>query len=457
MGQSSRQRLRIWIIILIFLLAIPVQAVEKQQIVLQPFSLEANRLTLQWWIEGLRGQTVTSANLLVDGSIATTQSQLEPARGQAVCYMLMVDTSKSMVTEGTKGKSVTSGEIIDLLKAVLEEKPDQHSIGLMTFSQQANILVQPTQDKTTLLQALVTIKFSQSRTELFRFIENGVDALRQCPQAYRKVLLLVSDGIAEDQSFDKNDAVQFARKYSTSIYSFVIKDSLSLQNLIYLAEKTGGWGSEPADHSPQNRTKAVTRLYADSNNGGTLQAILPQGRPIQNMQLHVMLSDGESLTANLPPISIPVQSISGWKKKLSEWFPWLTLNQLNYFLWGLGLSLLLLLSWLAYRTSRPHYSLTEISRNPVGFIVHHGQSYSVLPGINSIGFLPTNDIIIDDDTVGRTHATLHYRGEGDVVLTDLNSLNGCWVNGNRIQHPTCIQDGDRIAFGEWQAFFQKSR
>ncbi len=73
MGQSSRQRLRIWIIILIFLLAIPVQAVEKQQIVLQPFSLEANRLTLQWWIEGLRGQTVTSANLLVDGSIATTQ------------------------------------------------------------------------------------------------------------------------------------------------------------------------------------------------------------------------------------------------------------------------------------------------------------------------------------------------------------------------------------------------
>ena len=44
-----------------------------------------------------------------------------------------------------------------------------------------------------------------------------------------------------------------------------------------------------------------------------------------------------------------------------------------------------------------------------------------------------------------------------VVLTDLNSLNGCWVNGARIQRPTRIQDGDQIALGEWRALFQRTR
>jgi len=442
-------------------------AVEKPAIFLQPAGLEGNSLTLQWWVEGLRGQTVTRAELLVDGATVNARSQLEPARGQAVCYLLMVDTSKSMVTKSAKGLTSTNSEIIGLLKAIVEGKPAHHALGLMSFSKQATILVEPTQDKTALLQALTDIKFDQSRTELFRFVENGVRSLEQCPPAYRKVVLLVSDGLAEDQSFNKEEASQFARQRQVSLYSFLVKDTDSLQNLVYLAEKTGGWGSEPADHGPSNRAKTIASLYQDSNSGGNLQAVLPQGRPIQGVQLRITLSNGERLAADVPlrfaslnpapSNSVPSPVLPEWKKKLLAWVPGLTPNQLDYISWGLGGLLLLLLGGLAYRVLRPRLAPPKKSRDPIGFLVGHEQSYPIFAGVNSIGFLPTNDIVIDDDTVGRTHATLHYQGDGDVVLTDLNSLNGCWVNGNRIQRPTCIQDGDLIALGEWRASFQRVR
>ncbi|MBU1723651.1 MAG: FHA domain-containing protein [Gammaproteobacteria bacterium] len=118
--------------------------------------------------------------------------------------------------------------------------------------------------------------------------------------------------------------------------------------------------------------------------------------------------------------------------------------------------LLSLLGWFISRRLRQPAIPAEAPRDPVGFLVRHGQTFPVYPGINSVGFLPDNDIVIDDDTVGRAHATLHYQGDGDVVLTDLNSLNGSYVNGNRIQRPTSIHDGDSITFGEWQALYQRA-
>ena len=454
MKQQPKQRLLTWLLSLCTLLAIPAQAVEKQQIILQPPTLEGEKLSLQWWVEGLRQQTITHAELVMNGTTIATQSQLEPIRHQSVCYMLMVDTSQSMVT---KNGSVTVNDLKALLAAIVEAKPSPHALGLMTFAKQATVVVKPTLNQAPLLTAIENLQFDQARTELFRFVENGIKELEQCPTNYRRVLVLMSDGVSEDKSYDEADAVQFARENQTSIYSFVVKDSSSLQNPLYLAEKTGGWGSEPANHDSQNRIKTITHLYASSNSGGSLQAILPSTAEATNTQLRLTLSDGKRLTTDIPLKIAPTTPLSGWQKTLLEWLPWLKAGQLDYVLWGLGIALLLL-GWFTYQASRPRlpHSQAEAIREPVGFLVRHGQSYPVYLGINSIGFLPTNNIVIDDDTVGRAHATLHYQGAGDVVLTDLNSLNGSYVNGNRIQRPTSIHDGDYIALGEWQASYQRA-
>ena len=446
-----------WIILSFILLSMAVQAVEKPQIILKSSSSQNDELKLEWWVEGLRGQTTTNAKLLIDNiSVPITQLELEPTRSQSVCYMLVVDTSKSMIKKG-KQRIKSIDDLKGLLKTTIQVKPAQHALGLMVFGSKVRTIVPPTQDKALLLSAVDNIKFDQDRTQLFRFIENGVTEMAQCPLNYRRVLLLLSDGFAEDKAFNVDDAVSFFRKNKISIYGFITKNSDD--KAIYLAEYTGGWGAEPSDLEQQNLAKTITNFYAASNSGGNLIASLPQ--TIQNpiAQLQLMLSDGAKLTIESP---VGLRSISPplpiWKKNLMEWFPWLTENQLKYALWGLGLLLLLLFGLLLVFLLRRRSPTQEESPDPVGFLVRNGESYPILPGINSLGFLPDNDVVIEDDTVGRTHATLHYQGDGDVILTDLNSLNQSRVNnGNPIQRPTSIRDGDTISLGNWQATYQQAR
>ena len=56
------------------------------------------------------------------------------------------------------------------------------------------------------------------------------------------------------------------------------------------------------------------------------------------------------------------------------------------------------------------------------------------------------DVRLRDDTVSRLHAALIWRG-GTLVLEDLGSSNGTWVNGERILSPRSVVAGDAVRFG----------
>ncbi|MDF3067933.1 MAG: hypothetical protein K0R38_3534, partial [Polyangiaceae bacterium] len=63
-----------------------------------------------------------------------------------------------------------------------------------------------------------------------------------------------------------------------------------------------------------------------------------------------------------------------------------------------------------------------------------------------IGRLPECDIMIDGGLVSRMHARLSVRDES-VVLEDLHSTNGIYVNGTRITHSVLLREGDRLLIG----------
>ena len=49
-----------------------------------------------------------------------------------------------------------------------------------------------------------------------------------------------------------------------------------------------------------------------------------------------------------------------------------------------------------------------------------------------IGRTEGNDLVIKDDTtISRNHAEIFQDDEGNIFLTDLNSSNGTFVNGNK--------------------------
>ena len=54
-------------------------------------------------------------------------------------------------------------------------------------------------------------------------------------------------------------------------------------------------------------------------------------------------------------------------------------------------------------------------------------------------------IVIDESTIGRRHAIVEYL-EHAYWVADQNSLNGTFVNGQRIKERTRLKHGDRIRF-----------
>ncbi|MGB8412866.1 MAG: FHA domain-containing protein [Candidatus Binatus sp.] len=64
----------------------------------------------------------------------------------------------------------------------------------------------------------------------------------------------------------------------------------------------------------------------------------------------------------------------------------------------------------------------------------------------AIGSHPSNDVVLDDTTVSRRHATI-TRKRGRFELADLGSTNGTLVNGGRVRNTIALKRGDEIKFG----------
>lgn len=73
-----------------------------------------------------------------------------------------------------------------------------------------------------------------------------------------------------------------------------------------------------------------------------------------------------------------------------------------------------------------------------------GKVISIRDGISTLGRSPECDIIISNTNVSKKHASLEKKGNL-IVLKDLNSTNGCYINGVKIQESK-IHIGDKLSF-----------
>jgi uncharacterized protein YkwD len=70
----------------------------------------------------------------------------------------------------------------------------------------------------------------------------------------------------------------------------------------------------------------------------------------------------------------------------------------------------------------------------------------------AVGSHRSNDVVFDDTTVSRRHATIARKKSG-YELTDLGSTNGTFVNGRRVDKPVALKRGDKIRFGSVRVAF----
>ena len=79
-----------------------------------------------------------------------------------------------------------------------------------------------------------------------------------------------------------------------------------------------------------------------------------------------------------------------------------------------------------------------------------GQQAIELRPVNSLGRHPNNTIQLLDKIVSKEHCILELR-DGQFLLRDLGSLNGTFVNGERVRGEQFLRHGDEIALGSTRA------
>jgi pSer/pThr/pTyr-binding forkhead associated (FHA) protein len=75
-----------------------------------------------------------------------------------------------------------------------------------------------------------------------------------------------------------------------------------------------------------------------------------------------------------------------------------------------------------------------------------GNEKEIITDLLRIGRDPANDFVIDEIEVSRNHAKITHKMK-DYVIEDLNSTNGTFLNGKKLNKPEKLKDGDLIGLG----------
>jgi hypothetical protein len=76
------------------------------------------------------------------------------------------------------------------------------------------------------------------------------------------------------------------------------------------------------------------------------------------------------------------------------------------------------------------------------------------PGVNSIGRMPDNDVVIADGSVSRRHCAIVVHQSRGCEIHDTASKNGTFLNGKKIVGPTRLVPGDEIRLCDHTIVFQ---
>jgi pSer/pThr/pTyr-binding forkhead associated (FHA) protein len=96
-------------------------------------------------------------------------------------------------------------------------------------------------------------------------------------------------------------------------------------------------------------------------------------------------------------------------------------------------------------------------KEDIGFILldERGNAFT-LYDINTIGRAPDADIVIEDPFLSSKHALIAKKGR-KVIIQDLHSTNGVFVNGKRIKKPVALKENDEITMGQYKYSFLRRK
>nr|WP_309237880.1 FHA domain-containing protein [Streptomyces albidus (ex Kaewkla and Franco 2022)] len=77
--------------------------------------------------------------------------------------------------------------------------------------------------------------------------------------------------------------------------------------------------------------------------------------------------------------------------------------------------------------------------------------------LTTAGRHPESDIFLDDVTVSRRHVEFRRGPDGAFTVSDVGSLNGTYVNRERIEAGVPLTNGDEVQIGKFRLVFFASQ
>lgn len=399
-------------------------------------------LEVDFWFRGT-ARVKTATATLAGHALPAPKIAPYPQKKQVTAVMFLVDTSDP------RRKAVIAQTVKDI-SAILDKAAPHHKFALARFDTKLIVLAPFGGEPDALRTAVNSLRAVGQRTELFRLSAAAVRILA-ATKADRKVLILMSDGQAEDdaRAYPLAHARDAARRAEVRIfalgYSKKSAPPISFQNLRRLSNETGGRFSA-ADSRLKLPRSFLDDPFAEMDNGGRLgfdftAAIAAGVGGAQTVILKLVLEDGATLTLPIP-VSLPPPPLVE-RIQQRENLPWAAAG---------GVAALVLLVgglWLLLRAMRRRRAV-RAALTPIAyleFLDDDGSRFPMRGTALRIGRNADNDVHLVNNSISGYHGEIHRKRDGTFIITDLDSLNKIHLNGEPVSMAR-IEDGDEIDFGE---------
>jgi Mg-chelatase subunit ChlD len=397
-------------------------------------------------------------------SLPVTARSAYPGETARTAVLIVVDTSDP-------GRQPVIDKNVAQIQTLLSAARSHHQFGLGTFDRQLRELVPIGSPPAALRQAAASLRAVGMTTELYRSLLQAVETLAKAP-ADRRALVVFSDGQPEDRAYFHSDVVRAARRSGVVINTLgfprSVALSVSLQTLRRLSEETGGVYLD-TDMSFDLPADFAARIFSNIDAGGRMT--IDAGKAAaQEIVVEFRTSRG-TLTATVPSASAPAVSapapaapVPSAQRAAPEIRVITTAAErdaLDTWLWyGIPAALIVLIILtgvtlvLIYRKpagrAAPAAAAAASEVKPFAYLIAQDEKatrHPIRSTIWRIGRSHDNELVLDDNSISRRHAEIQRGADGTFVLIDKDSLNGVFVNGEKIGRRE-LREGDVLEIGD---------
>lgn len=434
---------------------------------------EPYRLTCDY--RTLTGENLTAAAAEYGGVISTGELAPVDAEASVTAILFLVDTSDP-------ARAATVAKNREHIRKIIGVAAPQQIYGIAAFDSDLEVICGIPCARTDIDDSLESLVAKGRTTELYRNVLGAIKVLKAVP-AERHLLVLMSDGQAEDLAYHHEDVVVAARREKVVIssigYPRSVAQSIALQTLRRLSEETGGLYS-PASHidneiPPAFFSRIVTAIesggrvtfdldvFKENDAHGPIDVSLAFQTTERNFLVLVpvmmpevpaaaappepVANPGRESAAALPaPLSNAPPAPAEFGNSAWSWF-WYGLPAIIF---SVILAVAVLYASIARRRREEKRQQAIEQSATHAFLVsatNEDRRYRIDHTPWRIGRGRNTELPLEDTSVSRLHGEIRRDALGQFTIQDLDSLNGVFVNGEPIDMAH-LDEGDRVEIGD---------